>query len=494
MTRTTTPPVRPTARGRLIAGLSAAAAVALTLAAAAPAAGPAAAATTKACSTPDFTDVRKGATFYEAITWLRCEKISTGYGNGTYGPGQQITRGETAQLLYRFSGESHDAGTQLDFDDVLSTRSAFTAVSWMKQKGLTRGYSDGTFGVDEPISRGELAAFLYRLSGAKVATSGDSPFTDMDARDTFYAPAVWFQKTGLVKGYSDGSFRPGQAVTRGETAKFLYALETELNGTPPAYSVPAAPAPAPAPIAETAANATGGKGGAYQDATSLTYSNGATTSEYHLYADHLNGAKPHGIIVHLHGDGGWEYRDTKWSTTPAYAELARKNNLMLVVPRTPDRSSNTWWRQDSSGKYAADLLKHLGTKYNLDLNQVYWTGYSGGADTVARHMVNSHSAGWTGGAAVIVAGGGIYGQSKPRQPISATLRKNFEMHWIVGADDTPAAGGASGSFDAVEAARLGHSFYTQQGMRTSLTVVPGKGHFDIYPKGPAKLAEILARR
>jgi poly(3-hydroxybutyrate) depolymerase len=493
MTRTMTPTARPAARRRLTAGLSAAV-VALTLAAAAPAADPAAAATTKACSTPDFTDVGKNATFYEAITWLRCEKISTGYGNGSFGPDRQITRGETAQLLYRYSGESHDAGTQRDFKDVPTTGSAFTAVSWMEQEGLTRGYSDGTFGIDQPISRGELAAFLYRFSGQKVSTSGDSPFTDMDARDTFYAPAVWFKKTGLVNGYSDDTFRPARPVTRGETAKFLYALEAELNGTPPAYSVPAAPAPAPAPITDTSANATGGKGGAYQDAKSLTYSNGTSTSQYHLYADHLNGAKPHGIIVHLHGDGGWEYNDTKWSTTPAYAELARKNNLMLVVPRTPDRGSNTWWRQDSSGKYAADLLKHLGTKYNLDLNQVYWTGYSGGADTVARHMVNTHSAGWTGGAAVIVAGGGIYGQSKPRQPISAALKKNFEMHWIVGAEDTPEAGGSSGNYDAVEAARLGHSFYTKQGMRTSLSVVPGKDHFDIYPKGPAKLAEILARR
>lgn len=141
-----------------------------------------------------------------------------------------------------------------------------------------------------------------------------------------------------------------------------------------------------------------------------------------------------------------------------------------------------------------DLFKDLGKKYNLDLNQVYWTGYSGGADTVARHMMNTHSAGWTGGAAVIVAGGGIYGQKAPNRPISSALMKNYEMHWVVGANDTPAAGGASGTYDAVEAARLGYAFYKGLGMKSSLTVKPGMDHWTIANSGPQKLAEILSRR
>jgi poly(3-hydroxybutyrate) depolymerase len=247
-------------------------------------------------------------------------------------------------------------------------------------------------------------------------------------------------------------------------------------------------------VRNSAVNATGGSGGTYRDARAIAYSNGTVSSQYHLYADHLNGSRPHGIMIHLHGDGGWEYNDQKWSFIPDYLKLARQHNLMLVVPHTPDKSSKTWWKKDSSGQYAADLLKDLGRKYNLDKNQVYWTGYSGGADTVAEHMMNSHSAGWTGGAAVIVAGGGVYGQGKPLRPISDALKNNFQMHWVVGADDTPAAGGASGSYDAVRAAKLGHRFYTDQGLQTSLTIKPGMDHWEIAPSGPQTLAQVLAGR
>ena len=474
---------------RRIAGVMALLAITITLAgpvsaSTAPAAD---AATTTACATPDFTDVPSRASFYEPITWLRCEQISTGYSNGSYAPHRQITRGETAQLLYRFSGEAHSAGTRIDFTDVPASRSAFTAVSWMQAKGYSTGYADGTFGIDRPITRGELSAFLYRLSGQGVTAPTTSPFPDLSTRDHFYTPATWFHATGMVSGYADGTFRPHRAVTRGESAQFLYALETRVNGTPPTYTVPVRQASGPV-------NATGGTGGVYRDAQAVPFSNGTTSSQYHLYAGHLNASTPHGIMIHLHGDGGFEYRQPQWSTVPAYEKLAEQHGLMLVVPSTPDRATDTWWRKDTSGQYAADLLKDLGRKYNLDLNQVYWTGYSGGADTVARHMMNSHSAGWTGGAAVLVAGGGIYGQQAPLRPISSTLMRNYEMHWVVGADDTPSRGGASGDFDAVHAARLGAAFYSGLGMDTSLTIKPGLDHWEIAPSGPARLAEVLASR
>lgn len=474
---------------RRIAGVMAILTVTVTLAGpvSAGTAPAAEAAATKPCATPDFTDVPRGANFYDPITWLRCEQISTGYTNGSYAPHQQITRGETAQLLYRFSGETHRAGTHIDFTDVPTSRSAFTAVSWMQAKGYTAGYANGTFGADRPITRGELAAFLYRMSDDQAIAPATSPFPDMSTRDNFYTPAAWFYGTGMVSGYADGTFRPHRPVTRGESAKFLYALETRVNGAPSTYTVPVRESSGPV-------NSTGGKGGIYRDAQALTFSNGTVSSQYHLYAGHLNGTRPHGIVIHLHGDGGFEYREPQWSTVPAYEKLAERHGLMLVVPGTPDQGTNTWWRKDSSGKYAADLLKDLGKKYDLDLNQVYWTGYSGGADTVARHMMNSHSAGWTGGAAVLVAGGGIYGQKAPLRPISSALMKNYEMHWVVGADDTPSRGGASGNFDAVHAARLGSAFYSGQGMETSLTIKPGMDHWEIAPSGPAKLAEVLASR
>ncbi|MDI3329670.1 MAG: S-layer homology domain-containing protein [Micrococcus sp.] len=469
-----------------LTGATAATAPPATAAPAAPVTVPAAPVT--ACSTPDFTDARPGSSFYTAITWMRCEGITAGYTDNTFRKGRQITRGETAQFLYRLSGDTHKPSATSAFTDVNPGGAGFEAISWMHAKGYTSGYGNGAFGFNDPITRGQLASFLHGMSGeAGYTAPGTSPFTDMEPSSAFYRASAWLEDTQLVGGYTDGTFRPGQAVTRGEAARFMYAMETRTHGAPPAYQ-------ASTPVHSSGANATGGSGGTYRDALGITYSNGTVSSQYHLYADHLDGSAPHGIMIHLHGDGGWEYKDQKWSFIPDYVELAEQHDLMLVVPHTPDRSTNTWWRKDSSSQWAADLLQDLGTKYDLDLNQVYWTGYSGGADTVAEHMMNSHSAGWTGGAAVIVAGGGVYGQDKPLRPISDALKKNFQMHWVVGADDTPAAGGASGDYDAVRAARLGHKFYTDQGLQTSLTIKPGMDHWEISPSGPEKLAQVLAGR
>lgn len=242
-----------------------------------------------------------------------------------------------------------------------------------------------------------------------------------------------------------------------------------------------------------AVNATNGSGGTYRDARDVAYSNGESSSSYHLYAGHLDGEEPHGIVFYLHGDGAVEYQWPESGAREQYLELAREHSLMLVMPRTPDRvGSDTWWEGEESVEYAADLLDHLGTQYNLDLNQVYWTGLSGGSDVIAGKLMKDHSDGWTGGAAIMVAGGGAWGA--PGQSISDSLKSNFSMHWVVGSRDTPAAGGSSGDFNALAAAERGESHYEAYGLDTSLTIVPGLTHFNVGPEGPAKLAEILERR
>lgn len=189
--------------------------------------------TKSAPCTKTFTDVEPGQTFYESITWMACEGLTNGYFDGSFGKSHEITRGEVASLLYRMSGDTHDAGEDMDFWDVPTTSAHFESVSWMKAQGLSNGYSNGSFGRYKPISRGELAAFLYRFAEADSQFPAPewAPFTDMTGMQDrfFYKPAAWVKSTGLIGGYSDGSFRADRMVTRGETSKFLYAMDSVLD-------------------------------------------------------------------------------------------------------------------------------------------------------------------------------------------------------------------------------------------------------------------------
>lgn len=194
----------------------------------------------------DFTDAPPGASFYESITWMACEGLTNGYSDGSFGKGKPITRGEVAAFLYRYSGDDHNAGNKRDFTDVNPGGSHFEAISWMDEKGYTNGYSDGSYGINKDISRGELAAFIYRFAGDETFKApAKSPFKDMTPKSSFYEPITWLSSTGIVAGYVDGTFKSSRSVTRGETSKYFYGLETHLHGKP------APPAVQPKPVEPT---------------------------------------------------------------------------------------------------------------------------------------------------------------------------------------------------------------------------------------------------
>lgn len=196
----------------------------------------------------DFTDVPPSATFYRAVTWMGCTGLTTGYPDGSFGRTRPTSRGESAVFLYRMSGQTHRLGSERPFADVSLGSYAATAIDWMRQQGHAHGYADGTFGIDREITRGELAQLLYRTSGEDShQPPAQSPFPDVPTTASGYEAVTWLRSTGMVHGYTDGTFGYGAPITRGETAQFLYALETHLHGEPAPPVIPPQPAPEPEP-------------------------------------------------------------------------------------------------------------------------------------------------------------------------------------------------------------------------------------------------------
>ncbi|NUL48488.1 SH3 domain-containing protein [Cellulosimicrobium funkei] len=197
----------------------------------------------------DFIDVAPGSAFYPHVTWMACDGLTNGYQDHSFGVSKEINRGEAALMIYRMSGEKHDAGTERDFKDVKPVKGEeeFTAISWMAEQEIVHGYDDGTFRPDRSISRGELASYLFRYAGDEdYVAPAESAFKDVPTTLGTYPEISWMHEHRMVKGYVDGTFRPTRNVTRGETSKYLYGLETLLHGTP----APPATAPKPAPEPE----------------------------------------------------------------------------------------------------------------------------------------------------------------------------------------------------------------------------------------------------
>ena len=107
------------------------------------------------------------------------------------------------------------------FSDVSTSAYYYEAVKWAQEKGITGGIGNGLFGPNQPCTREQAVAFLYRASGSP-AVSGGSTFSDV-AANAYYADAVaWAEKNGVTGGIGGGLFGSGNTCTRAQIVTFLY--------------------------------------------------------------------------------------------------------------------------------------------------------------------------------------------------------------------------------------------------------------------------------
>ena len=140
-----------------------------------------------------------------------------GYTDGTFGPERNMTRAEVTTMFARLLTEQIEADKTYSntFSDVPKGYWAANYIGYMQQFGIITGYSDGSFRPDAPVTRAEFAAIASRF---EKLTEGSKSFIDVS--DTYWAARyINFAATrGWVTGYSDGTFKPENTITRAEVA------------------------------------------------------------------------------------------------------------------------------------------------------------------------------------------------------------------------------------------------------------------------------------
>ena len=140
-----------------------------------------------------------------------------GYTDGTFGPERNMTRAEVTTMFARLLTEQIEADKTYSntFTDVPKGYWAANYIGYMQQFGIITGYSDGSFRPDAPVTRAEFAAIASRF---EKLTEGSKSFADVP--DTYWAARyINFAATrGWVTGYSDGTFKPENPITRAEVA------------------------------------------------------------------------------------------------------------------------------------------------------------------------------------------------------------------------------------------------------------------------------------
>lgn len=180
-----------------------------------------------------FSDVADGAPYAEAVNWAAEQGYINGYNDGRFGAGDNVTRAQLAAIFYRAAGSPAASGAAR-FSDVVPTAYYVDAASWAADSGLINGYSDGRFGVGDPVTRQQVAAILWRWAGSPDASGED--YADEDSISAYAQTAVdWSRSNYVIAARSDGRFDPQASASRAEVASALYQyMNLPKDGEAPA--------------------------------------------------------------------------------------------------------------------------------------------------------------------------------------------------------------------------------------------------------------------
>lgn len=175
-----------------------------------------------------FNDIANLTWAVDSIRALLSRDILTGSGDGSFNPGDQVTRAEFIVMLMR-SLELVEPGAASTFKDVIAGQWYTDAIGSAQKLGIVKGYSNGTFGVKENISRQEMAAMLYKaaqLAEISLPNNGAAvSFSDQATIAPYAVDAVEaLTLAGVVNGVGEDRFAPAKQTTRAEAAVIIWRV------------------------------------------------------------------------------------------------------------------------------------------------------------------------------------------------------------------------------------------------------------------------------
>lgn len=177
-----------------------------------------------------FLDVFESDTYYDDVMFVYENGIMNGVGNNLFDPASPLNRAMIVTVLYRMEGSPAVSGTQF-FEDVPLGEWYSDAVEWAAAAGIVNGYGDGNFGPKDELTREQLAAILFRYANWKGYDTSVGEDTNILSYDDVFEIGDWamsaMQWACGAEIYGEGSaLRPAEAATRAEIAEAIHAFLT----------------------------------------------------------------------------------------------------------------------------------------------------------------------------------------------------------------------------------------------------------------------------
>lgn len=191
-----------------------------------------------------FLDVSEDDYYWDAVLWAEEYNITAGITENIFGGSNVCTRAMFVTMLFKLNwmGDTPNViSGNAYFSDVPVYSYYFNPVKWAYIRGLVAGDGDGHFMPNNPITRETACAILYKyMNEPSYPSSIADYFIDLEGEVViapwYYVAVVKLYNEGIISGYADGTYKPGNYITRGQFVTMLYAAAGRPNNG--LYTIP----------------------------------------------------------------------------------------------------------------------------------------------------------------------------------------------------------------------------------------------------------------
>jgi hypothetical protein len=178
-----------------------------------------------------FYDLSLSSQFYEPMYSMYLKEIfDVEHKNDTNlsHPEKNVTRGDAAYMLYHLLGLTYVNGK--DFSDVPKSNDYYDEIeTTLAASGVIDGFTDGTFRPNDSLTRGQMAKIIASAFEYQIQANPSIPYTDVTKGFKSYVHAI--SKQGVTKGVTATKFAPNRFITRQEMAAFMYRAYKKVPGS-----------------------------------------------------------------------------------------------------------------------------------------------------------------------------------------------------------------------------------------------------------------------
>jgi hypothetical protein len=173
-----------------------------------------------------FIDVNPTDYFYEAVRYLYCAGVISGYNDNTFRPYNNATRGQMTKIIILAFGYPIYTPPTPTFTDVPVDNPFYQYIETAAFRQIVSGYSDGTFRPFNDVTRGQLSKIDVIAAQWPLINPTTPTFSDVPVENPFYTYIETAYCHQIITGYNDGTFRWANNATRGQISKIVYLSVT----------------------------------------------------------------------------------------------------------------------------------------------------------------------------------------------------------------------------------------------------------------------------